>query len=68
MLVGTLVPLGPSLSLCVQALSNFVLIRKGLHNIAHPRTDAVVIVAVLNESQDKILLGRKVSQTSCDYY
>ncbi|KAI0047942.1 hypothetical protein FA95DRAFT_1148265 [Auriscalpium vulgare] len=31
---------------------------KGLHNIAHPRTDAVVIMAVLNEAQDKILLGR----------
>ncbi|KAI0256327.1 NUDIX hydrolase domain-like protein [Lactifluus subvellereus] len=32
--------------------------RKGLHNITHPRTDAAVIVAVLNEAQDKILLGR----------
>ncbi|KAI0305406.1 NUDIX hydrolase domain-like protein [Multifurca ochricompacta] len=32
--------------------------QKGLHNITHPRTDAVVIVAVLNEAQDKILLGR----------
>ncbi|KAI0066000.1 hypothetical protein BV25DRAFT_1797206 [Artomyces pyxidatus] len=31
---------------------------KGLHNIAHPRTDAVVIMAVLNEAQDRILLGR----------
>jgi len=29
-----------------------------LHNITHPRTDAVVITAVLNETQDKILLGR----------
>jgi len=55
-------------SLCVQALSNFALSRKGLHNITHPRTDAVVIVAVLNESQDKILLGRKVSRTSSDYH
>jgi len=34
------------------------LTQKGLHNITHPRTDAVVIVAVLNEAQDKILLGR----------
>jgi len=32
--------------------------QKGLHNIAHPRTDGVVIMAVLNETQDKILLGR----------
>jgi NAD+ diphosphatase len=34
------------------------LTQKGLHNITHPRTDAVVIVAVLNEAQDKVLLGR----------
>lgn len=34
------------------------LTQKGQHNITHPRTDAVVIVAVLNEEQDKILLGR----------
>jgi len=67
-LVGGLVPRGPCLSLCVQALSNFALSRKGLHNITHPRTDAVVIVAVLNESQDKILLGRKVSRISRDYH
>ncbi|KAF8268633.1 NUDIX hydrolase domain-like protein [Lactarius quietus] len=32
--------------------------QKGVHNITHPRTDAVVIVAVLNEAQDKILLGQ----------
>lgn len=32
--------------------------QKGLHNITHPRTDAVVIMAVLNETRDKILLGR----------
>ncbi|KAI0786566.1 NUDIX hydrolase domain-like protein [Abortiporus biennis] len=31
---------------------------KGLHNFAHPRTDAVVIVAVVNEAGDKTLLGR----------
>ncbi|KAI0318878.1 NUDIX hydrolase domain-like protein [Amylostereum chailletii] len=30
----------------------------GLHNIAHPRTDAVVIMAVINEANDRILLGR----------
>ncbi|KAF8335474.1 uncharacterized protein EI90DRAFT_3153049 [Cantharellus anzutake] len=31
---------------------------KGLHNTMHPRTDAVVITAVLDESGEKILLGR----------
>ncbi|OSD07041.1 hypothetical protein PYCCODRAFT_1431221 [Trametes coccinea BRFM310] len=31
---------------------------RGLHNFAHPRTDAVVIMAVIDESGDRILLGR----------
>ncbi|CDO69173.1 hypothetical protein BN946_scf185042.g75 [Trametes cinnabarina] len=31
---------------------------QGLHNFEHPRTDAVVVMAVTNESGDKILLGR----------
>ncbi|OCH87878.1 hypothetical protein OBBRIDRAFT_795792 [Obba rivulosa] len=31
---------------------------KGLHNFAHPRTDAVVIMAVVDETGEKILLGR----------
>ncbi|EIW62786.1 NAD(+) diphosphatase [Trametes versicolor FP-101664 SS1] len=31
---------------------------QGLHNFAHPRTDAVVIMAVIDETGDKILLGR----------
>ncbi|KAI0823413.1 NUDIX hydrolase domain-like protein [Trametes gibbosa] len=30
----------------------------GLHNFLHPRTDGVVIMAVVDESGDKILLGR----------
>ncbi|KAI0339944.1 hypothetical protein BDW22DRAFT_1431421 [Trametopsis cervina] len=30
----------------------------GLHNQSHPRTDPVVIMAVLNQNNDKILLGR----------
>ncbi|KAK7692197.1 hypothetical protein QCA50_003821 [Cerrena zonata] len=30
----------------------------GLHNFAHPRTDAVVITVVTNAENDKILLGR----------
>ncbi|KAI8993945.1 NUDIX hydrolase domain-like protein [Trametes punicea] len=31
---------------------------QGLHNFEHPRTDAVVVMAVVDESGDKILLGR----------
>ncbi|PCH36025.1 NAD+ diphosphatase [Wolfiporia cocos MD-104 SS10] len=31
---------------------------KGLHNFSHPRTDSVVIMAVVNETNDKVLLGR----------
>lgn len=31
---------------------------KGLHNFAHPRTDAVVIMAVVDKSGEKVLLGR----------
>ncbi|KLO15364.1 hypothetical protein SCHPADRAFT_902380 [Schizopora paradoxa] len=31
---------------------------KGVHNFSHPRTDPVVIMAVIDESGDKILLGR----------
>lgn len=42
--------------------------RTGLHNISHPRTDAVVIMAVLNEANDKILLGRNVSQDLRFYF
>lgn len=39
---------------------------KGLHNFAHPRTDAVVIMAVIDESGEKVLLGRNVSHLSLD--
>ncbi|KIJ08333.1 hypothetical protein PAXINDRAFT_172979 [Paxillus involutus ATCC 200175] len=31
---------------------------RGLHNFCHPRTDPVVIMVVMNETGDKILLGR----------
>ncbi|KZT10914.1 uncharacterized protein LAESUDRAFT_721313 [Laetiporus sulphureus 93-53] len=31
---------------------------KGLHNFAHPRTDAVVIMAVVDQTDEKVLLGR----------
>lgn len=37
--------------------------RKGLHNFAHPRTDAVVIMAVVDKSGEKVLLGRNVRRT-----
>lgn len=40
--------------------------RKGVHNFSHPRTDPVVIMAVLDEKADKILLGRNVS-AHCNY-
>jgi len=31
---------------------------RGLHNFAHPRTDPVVIMLAINETGDKILMGR----------
>ncbi|KAF8161350.1 NUDIX hydrolase domain-like protein [Crassisporium funariophilum] len=31
---------------------------KGLHNFTHPRTDAVVIMIAIDETGDKVLLGR----------
>lgn len=36
--------------------------RVGLNNYMHPRTDAVVITAVLDETGDRILLGRNASR------
>jgi len=35
--------------------------RKSLHNYAHPRTDAVVIMIAVDDTEDKVLLGRGVS-------
>jgi NAD+ diphosphatase len=40
------------------SISNAFLCRRGLHNSAHPRTDPVVIMLVVNETGDKILMGR----------
>ncbi|KAF9509360.1 hypothetical protein BS47DRAFT_1377623 [Hydnum rufescens UP504] len=37
---------------------------QGLHNTMHPRTDPVVIMAVLDETGEKILLGRNVRSIS----
>lgn len=33
--------------------------RKSVQNVSHPRTDAVVITAIISEDGNKILLGRK---------
>jgi len=38
--------------------------RKSLHNYAHPRTDAVVIMIAVDDTEDKVLLGRGVSLVS----
>lgn len=35
--------------------------RKGVHNFSYPRTDPVVIMAVLSPDNEKILLGRQRS-------
>jgi len=35
--------------------------RKGLHNYAHPRTDPVVIMIAVDDTRDKVLLGRGVN-------
>lgn len=35
---------------------------KGLQNFTHPRTDAVVIMIAIDETGDKVLLGRGVRQ------
>ncbi|KAI5799183.1 NUDIX hydrolase domain-like protein [Peziza echinospora] len=37
------------------------LARKGVHNIAFPRTDPTVIMAIINHKGDKMLLGRQKS-------
>ncbi|KAG0163633.1 Peroxisomal NADH pyrophosphatase nudt12 [Apophysomyces sp. BC1015] len=35
--------------------------QKGIHNIAYPRTDPVIIVCIVHPNEDKILLGRQAS-------
>jgi NAD+ diphosphatase len=44
---------------------SFWISSKGLHNFAHPRTDPVVIMLAIDESGDKILLGRNVRCAGC---
>ncbi|KAF7362325.1 hypothetical protein MVEN_00579100 [Mycena venus] len=41
-----------------KTVSDWVRMRKGLHNFTHPRTDPVVIMIAIDETGDKILLGR----------
>jgi NAD+ diphosphatase len=69
-LEGRRVPPSPfSLLFCVAGRpTSSLFVRKGLHNITHPRTDAVVITAVLNATQDKILLGRNVGLEIVSYH
>lgn len=40
---------------------------KGLHNFTHPRTDPVVIMLAVDQSGEKILLGRNVRRTSYSF-
>jgi hypothetical protein len=42
---------------------NIPVLSKGLHNFTHPRTDAVAIMIAIDETGDKVLLGRGVSQS-----
>lgn len=42
----------------------FLTFSKGLQNFVHPRTDAVVIMIAIDETGDKVLLGRGVRQTT----
>jgi hypothetical protein len=44
-------------------MTNAVDLSKGLQNFTHPRTDAVVIMIAIDETGDKVLLGRGVRQS-----
>lgn len=39
---------------------------KGVHNFSHPRTDGVVIMAIIDETGENILLGRNVRHLRCN--
>lgn len=41
-------------------MAHLLELSKGLQNFTHPRTDAVVIMIAIDETGDKILLGRGV--------
>lgn len=40
-------------------------ISRGLHNFTHPRTDGVAIMVTVDETGDRILLGRGVGASAC---
>ena len=48
---------------CLILMTNVLHLSKGLQNFTHPRTDAVVIMIAIDETGDKVLLGRAVRQT-----
>ena len=50
------------LVLLVNSFANVLDLSKGLQNFTHPRTDAVVIMIAIDETGDKVLLGRGVRQ------
>ena len=41
-------------------MANILDFSKGLQNVTHPRTDAVVIMIAIDETGDRVLLGRGV--------
>ena len=43
-------------------MANVLDLSKGLQNFTYPRTDAVVIMIAIDETGDKVLLGRGVRQ------
>ena len=60
--IGVLVPLCTHSALWkCRHTDSLDITRKGLHNYTHPRTDAVVIMIAIDETGDKVLLGRGVS-------
>ena len=50
--------------LLVHSIANTLERSKGLHNFTHPRTDAVVIMIAIDETGDKVLLGKGVRHKS----
>jgi hypothetical protein len=49
--------------LLLNLMTDVLDLSKGLQNFTHPRTDAVVIMIAIDETGDKVLLGRGVRQT-----
>jgi len=57
--IGSLVLLGACIRIFCRRVSHSEH-RRGLHNFTYPRTDPVVIMIAIDETGDKILLGRGV--------